>query len=61
MRNRDGLSGYGTNFQKMRSPLTNNPFDDSDDEEQQSGEGKRFIAPTDEELMKACGGRTAHK
>lgn len=59
---KNGLNGYGTTFQKMRSTL-NNHVDDSDDDDQQTGSvsGKKAIALTDEELLKACGGRTAHK
>lgn len=63
MRN-NGVAGYGTTFQKMRSTLNNHIGDSDDDvDDQQTGSvnGKKAIALTDEELLKACGGRTAHK
>lgn len=62
MRMEAGLSGYGATFQKMRSTL-NNQLGDTDDEDRPSGSnnGKGHMALTDEELLKACGGRTAHK
>lgn len=39
-----------------------NGSDDDDDEQQMASmNGIKSIALTDEELLKACGGRTAHK
>lgn len=63
MRNKEGLSGYGTTFRKMGSTL-NNQIEDSDEEDLEPGasmNGRMPAALTDEELLRACGGRTAHK
>lgn len=52
--------GYKDAFLKSRSLLHKEiSSDDSDDESNCAGQSFNFLS--DEQLLKACGGRTAHK